>query len=195
MVQFLRKENRGVIVSAVVLLAVVIYLVTLSIMQQRDKQDIKAVCESFVQEDALWRVLPVDYEGGAVRISDEEMDQFQSDLTDALSTYFIENDAAIDNSLSILYTQLENQNDGFEPLATGFDSAIVKYTDFSFDGSNVKVTFDMQIAVESVYPSDGNSTPSRTSTKVSNQITLQKVDGEWKIVYVYISKENTGGMY
>jgi hypothetical protein len=195
MLQFLRKVNRGLIVSAAVFMAVVIYLVALSIMQQRDKQDIKDVCEAFVQEDAFWRVLPVDYEGGAVQISEEEMDQFQSDMRDALSPYYIQNDAAIDNSLSVLYAKLDNQNDGVEPLVRSVDSAIVKYTDFSFDGNNVKVTFDMQVAVESVFPAAGNSTPSRSSTKVSNQITLQKLDGEWKIVYAYIATDNMGGMY
>lgn len=193
--KFIRKLNRGAIVSYVVLMSVALYLVALNVMQEREKPDIKAVCEAFVQADAAWRVLPVDYQNGETQMTEEEMTQFQSDMASDLDKYYVTNQIAFQNYLEGL-TSLQNaRNVGKIPLVTGFDSTIMKFTGFTFEGNTVTVSFETQISVESLNFAAGETSPSRTSGRVGNDISMQKENGEWKIVYANISTDKMGGMY
>lgn len=192
--KFIRKLNRGAIVSYVVLMAVALYLVALNVMQEREKPDIKAVCEAFVQADAAWRVLPVDYQNGETQLTAEEMTQFQSDTASELGKYFVTNQTAIQNYLDDLNMMLNVQNEGGIPMVTGFKSNIMKFTGFTFDGNTVTVSFETKISVEFLNFAAGETSPSRTSGRVGNIISVQKENGTWKIVYANISYDPMGGM-
>lgn len=193
--KFIRKLNRGAIVSYVVLMAVALYLVALNVMQEREKPDIKAVCEAFVQADAAWRVLPVDYQNGETQLTAEEMTQFQSDTASDLGKYFVSNQVALQNYLYGLTQALNARNEGLIPLFTGFDCTIMKFTGFSFEGDTVTVSFETQISIESLNFAAGETSPSPTSGRFSNVISVRKENGTWKIVYANIMSETMGGMY
>jgi len=189
--KILRKLNRGAIVTTVVLLAVVIYLVALNITQQKDKEDIMTACEAFLQADADWRVLPVDYKNGETRLPEDQFNQFLADMKADKAKYYISNQAALENDLVYLNGTLNTQNEGMVPLITSFENRIIKFSNISFNGNSVSVTIDTQVAVESLNLAAGDTAPVRQSLRSSDTITLQKEDGAWKVVYAYI---NTGDM-
>lgn len=189
--KILRKLNRGAIVTTVVLLAVVIYLVALNITQQKDKEDIKTACEAFLQADADWRVLPVDYKNGETRLPEDQFNQFLADMKADKAKYYISNQAALENDLVYLNGTLNTQNEGMVPLITSFKNRIIKFSNISFNGNSVSVTIDTQVAVESLNIAVGDTAPVLQSLRSSDTITLQKEDGAWKVVYAYI---NTGDM-
>jgi len=192
--KILRKLNRGAIVTAVVLLAVAVYLVALNIAQQKDQKDIKTTCEAFLLADADWRVLPVDYENGQTRLPEEQFNQFLADMKSDKAKYYVANQAALDNDLIYLNETLHSQNEGMAPLTTSFENRILKFSAISFDGNSVSVTVDTQVAIESLNFAAGETAPVRQSVRTSDSITLQKEDGIWKIVYAYINTGDTGGM-
>jgi len=189
--KFLRKLNRGAIVTAVVLLAVAVYLAALNIVQQKDQEDIKTTCEAFLLADADWRVLPVDYENGQTRLPEDQFNQFLADMKSDKAKYYVANQAALDNDLIYLNESLTSQNEGMTALTTSFENRILTFSSISFDGDSVYVTVDTQVAIESLNFAAGETAPVRQSVSSSDSITLQKEDGIWKIVYAYI---NTGGM-
>jgi len=189
--KFLRKLNRGAIVTAVVLLAVAVYLAALNIVQQKDQEDIKTTCEAFLLADADWRVLPVDYENGKTRLPEDQLNQFLADMKSDKAKYYVANQAALDNDLIYLNESLTSQNEGMTALTTSFENRILTFSSISFDGDSVYVTVDTQVAIESLNFAAGETAPVRQSVSSSDSITLQKEDGIWKIVYAYI---NTGGM-
>jgi len=192
--KFLRKLNRGAIVTAVVLLAVAVYLAALNIVQQKDQEDIKTTCEAFLLADADWRVLPVDYENGQTRLPEDQFNQFLADMKSDKAKYYVANQAALDNDLIYLNESLTSQNEGMTALTTSFENRILTFSSISFDGDSVYVTVDTQVAIESLNFAAGETAPVRQSVSSSDSITLQKEDGIWKIVYAYINTGDTGGM-
>lgn len=193
--KILRKLNRGAIVTTVVLLAVVIYLVALNIAQQKDKEDIMTACEAFLLADADWRVLPVDYKNGETRLPEDQFNQFLADMKADKAKYYVSNQAALENDLIYLNGTLNTQNEGMVPLITSFENRIIKFSDISFNGNSATVTIDTQVVVESLNLAAGETVPSRQSPKSSDELTLQKEDGIWKIVYAYINTGDMGVMY
>lgn len=191
--KILRKLNRGAIVTAVVLLAVAVYLVALNIAQQKDQEEIKTTCEAFLLADADWRVLPVDYENGQTRLPEDQFNQFLADMKSDKAKYYVANQAALDNDLIYLNQTLTSQNEGMTALTTSFENKILKFSVISFDGDSVYVTVDTQVAIESRNFAAGETAPVRQSVNSSDSITLQKEDGTWKIVYAYINTVDMGG--
>ena len=191
--KILRKLNRGAIVTAVVLLAVAVYLAALDIAHQKDQEDIKTACEAFLLADADWRVLPVDYENGQTRLTEDQFNQFLADMKADKAKYYVANQAALDNDLIYLNDALHSQNEGMTALTTSFENRILAFSAISFDGNSVSVTVDTQVAIESRNFAAGETAPVRQSVSSSDSITLQKEDGIWKIVYAYINTSDMGG--
>ena len=100
----------------------------------------------------------------------------------------IENEQAVDLQYQILTSILEN-NIKKDSIVTQISRRMIDKPQYVFDGDQVQVTFQSRISITEKYLENDNDTEEDAKTRnttymtQNDQINLQKVDGEWKIVY------------
>jgi hypothetical protein len=84
-------------------------------------------------------------------------------------------------ALDRIKNDLEYQADSADRILE-YTKEIVKFESLSFSGNEVTVVFRSRSAVERSI-SENTSDTDRTVEETSDTIMLQKIDGEWKLVY------------
>jgi hypothetical protein len=190
--KIIRKTNRGVIVTSLVLLLVVGYLVVLSINQKKDVPVIKDACQAYVEADAAWRVLPENFISGKTAPADSEVKKYADSLEPEISPYYADNQSIRENAVSSLYMNLKLQIMTGR-IYTSYANNNIQFGAVTFRDNTVTVNFTTQTVTEYMDIASGSSEPVHESVGSSNQIILQKEDGKWKIIYASLSVQNMGG--
>ena len=186
------KTNRGVIVTTLVVLIVVSYLVVLLISQKQAIPDIRDACQAYVDADAAWRILPENFINGQSAPAESEVKKYADSLEPEISPYYADNQAIRETAVTAVYMQLDLQIKTGR-IYTSYENRNVKYSAFTFRDNTVTVDFTTQTVAEYIDIATGSTEPVRESVESSNQITLQKEDGKWKIVFDSSSVQNMGG--
>ncbi|MEI8199545.1 MAG: hypothetical protein WCG21_05765 [Eubacteriales bacterium] len=190
--KFIRKINRGIIVTSIVVLLVVGYLVVLSINQKQAVPVIKDACQAYVEADAAWRVLPENFIDGQTAPTDSEVKKYADSLEPEISRYYTENQSILENAVGSVYQNLKLQIMTGR-IYTSYANNNIKFQAVTFHDNTVTVDFTTQTVTEYVDVAAGSAEPVRESAESTNQITLQKEDGKWKIIYASLSVQNMGG--
>ena len=113
-----------------------------------------------------------------------EIDKYNEELKTELKKIMIENESAIELQYNIFVSELEkNFNDN--RVVTEMSRTITDKPTYEFDGEQVKVTIKSKVSKSEKYQDGGEEKINQKSFETYNdQITLQKVNGKWKVIFV-----------
>lgn len=109
-------------------------------------------------------------------------------LQEELKTKMIDNDLSLKMQKEAVKDYIESENDIFTSIVTNFNKEIKKIKKFTFDEDQVTVTFISKVEKQIKYL-DMTSEEKKELSKQADfetgeeTITLQNVDGKWKVVY------------
>ncbi|MHB8063699.1 MAG: hypothetical protein ACYDG2_13880 [Ruminiclostridium sp.] len=180
--KFLAKINRGLILIILIVAAIAIFLVTQSISQAKVMPKIKDVCQQYINTAVSYRQLPEEYRKENMEIPPAELNKYIDAMTKDLKAFYTDNEQTYKYLVGRYKENLENQAKG-EGVVFNYKKDIEEYKTFTFEGNTVTVT----IATDSVLDGPNSVLPGAPRENISAQtidtITLQKTDGEWKVVY------------
>ena len=104
----LRKINKGLLLTIIVVAVLVIYLTNLEKQREADKVDIKKACEDFIALTDKYVVLPEDMRTYTGEISKENKEKIETQLKDALKKQMVDNDKAVEIQYEYLVDKLQN---------------------------------------------------------------------------------------
>ena len=192
--KLLKKINRGAITSLLVLVAVIIYLVALNISHNNAQPKIKEICEKYVQIETTYKMLPKKFRTEKPTISKAELAKYIETMENDLNAFYPK---TMQNDNMMLYgmkNMLNAQAEG-NSLIYDFQKTIKKYKSFEFDGDAVTVTF----TTSNIYKAQNYNNPTAKAQKISTEtddnLMLQKIDGQWKIVYPNLTTPTPEGKY
>lgn len=194
----LRKINKGLILTIIVLLALIVYLVNVENQRKEDKEDIKKACEEFISFTDKYSVLPEDMQKLTEPVSESKVEEYKKEMKTELEKLMINNEEAV----KLQYQNLEScldygYNNDSEGIRSNLERKITKISSYEFEGNQVTVTFDAKLKTTSKYINEENEEQERQdSIDIENdEIILQKVDGKWKIVYSNLQYRNNYDYY
>lgn len=203
--KFLRKVNLGLILTIIVVAAVTIYSVNVEVQRKKEKENIKVVCEEFIDTTSKFSMLPEQYYKLDNKITEQEFNTYMGEVKNALKEKMIDNNSALEIQTTILESELSDQIISGN-IVTKFERDITKINSYSFDGDQVTVTFkgkvnrDIKYLVNDGYDENGNATQKEESKTTSfgtesETITLQKVNDTWKVVYSNLQYTDYGSSF
>lgn len=180
--KFLKKINRGLILTLVVLIAVAIYLVVLSQAQAAAKSEIKNVCERYVVTEISYNMLPEKYRVKNPDISQSEIEQYIEDMTNDIRAFYPDDRQSYKHLISRSKASIEHQAKGIEVIYS-YQKDILDYDKFVFDGNTVTVTISSNSSIQRFDHTANDDIGEKVSTITTDTISLIKKDGEWKVIY------------
>lgn len=210
----LKKINKGLILTIFVLLILIIYLIAVEAKRNSEKPYIEKACEEYIEITNKYLKVPEEskkiYDKGNIENLDEQkniednlnkkIEENMKKLEKELKDKMIDNELATKMQKEVIEDYAKSHNDAFNSIVTDFDREITKIKKFDFNENQVTVTFDSKTEVETRYLGIGEENLPKEFTKKdvfnsqNDVITLQKVDGIWKVVYAslqYYSYESS----
>ena len=180
--KFLKKINKGLILTILVLIVLILYFNNLEKQRDKDKPDIKKACEDFIELTDKYSVLPV------------ELQTLQDNIPD-LADVMIDNQESINIQQKILEENLKNGYNVLE-VRTNLSRKIQKVSSYQFENNQVTVSLKDNVE-ETIKTSDGLEEYDKNNEfeASEDEIVLQKVDGKWKIVYANLQFDDNARYY
>lgn len=179
----MRKVNKGLILTIIVVIGLIIYLVNLEKQRNEEKTEIKSICEKFIEITDKYSVFPKEKQVINSNVNEEEYNQYITTMNKELKNVMIPNEEAV----LIQYQAIEeNLKNGYNKLEARTDQrrTINKITEYEFDSNQVTVRFENKVEQITKY-FDGieEQSEKKAFNALQDEIILQKKDGEWKVVY------------
>ncbi|MCI9365924.1 MAG: hypothetical protein HFJ54_05070 [Clostridia bacterium] len=194
----LRKVNKGLILTIIVLIILSIYLIGVEANRNKEKADIEKICKEYVELTNKYAVMPEEnqkiYNNSQITAGEaekkkedlkKEINTQMNKFAEELKNKMIDNETAINMQKEIIGDFLENSNDIFSSAIVKYNREITKIRKFDFDSDQVTVAFDTKIDVETKYlGAELEETTKKENFNANLEtITLKKVDNNWKVVY------------
>lgn len=159
----MKKINKGLILTIIVVAILVGYIINLEKHRSAEKVNINQACEQFI---------------GFV---DEYLETGKG--LETLNELMIPNKEAVQMQEKFLKTTADKLQ-GEDLTITDIEKEIIRITDYAFDGDQVSVSIETTVSVSGKYLDKKNEEKEAQNslTNVYDDIILQQVDGEWKIV-------------
>ena len=196
--KILKKINKGLILTIIVLVALITYLTNVEKQRESDKQDIRKVCEEYIALTDKYVVLPEDMQTFTGKISKENEERLKKQLREELEKQMINNKEAIEIQNGYLFDELKNGYRTENEVRTKNKRTITKISSYEFDGDQVTLTLRTTIETTYKYIEGITGTEKERQNTVSStndEIILQKVDGQWKVVYSNMQFDNSNNIY
>lgn len=192
----LKKINKGLILTIIVLAALLIYISSIEKQRNSDKPDIRKACEEFIALTDKYVVLPEDMQTFTGKISKEDEEKLKKQLKEELEKYMIKDDESIEMQSKYLFDELNKSYNTENQLKTGNKRIMTKILGYQFEGNQVTVQFNSSVEMNYKYIEDDIEKEKKdilSGTK--DEITLQKYNGQWKVVYSNMQFDNNDNMY
>ena len=194
--KFFKKINIGLILTIIIIIGVVIYCIHVESVRKAAKEDIQKSCDSFIDLTDAYSVLPSEYQVIGIKSTEVNLDDYYSKMQSDLEKQTISMGTASIQK-TILTKVVESQLYNTSSIVINFDRQVAKVTSYQFSDNQVTVTFNSRISVKQKY-SDYDEENGEQSEKVKENyydiqgetITLEKVDGNWKVVYANLQYAN-----
>lgn len=188
-----KKINKGLLLTIIVLIVLIIYLKGVEKQREADKTAIKTSCEEYINLIDNLMVLPEDMQN----LSEENEQKIQDNINNELKKVMIENEDAIELQSQYVLEIVKQSNDN--KIITNCKKNIDKISKYEFDGDQVVVKFssNLETSYKHVNTETNEEEEKQNIQSTSgDEITLQKVDGKWKIVYSYLDYyQNSSDLY
>lgn len=197
--RFIKKINIGFVLALIAVVAIVVYSVNIEAGRKSAKEDVKKVCEEFINLTDKYSILPAEYQVVGVQNANVDLNNFYSEMKGELDKITTTGTTA-NIQKTILSEVVQNQLLNTTEITTSFDREITKISSYEFDGNQVTVTFESKVTVKQKY-NDVNVETGELSEKIkensfesSNEtITLEQKDGTWKVVCANLSYSYPNG--
>lgn len=193
--KFLKKINKGLILTVIVLVVLILYFNNLEKQRDKDKPDIKKACEDFIELTDKYSVLPVELQTLQDNIPEEKVDDYIKQMKKDLADVMIDNQESINIQQKILEENLKNGYNVLE-VRTNLSRKIQKVSSYQFENNQVTVSLKDNVE-ETIKTSDGLEEYDKNNEfeASEDEIVLQKVDGKWKIVYSNLQFDDNARYY
>ncbi len=191
----LKKINKGLILTIIVLLILGIYLFVVESKRNEAKPEIEEIVKEYIAIVNKYSVVPEDMQKIQVPTSNEEFTRINEEMDKKVDEYLnkyeaelkekmIDNKEVVDMQKDAMKCFLDNANNYFQEVVTKYNREIVKIRKYAFDEDQVTVTLETSTEIENKYLDEGNEKVRKENpTSKDETITLQLVDGKWKVVY------------
>lgn len=191
--KILKKINKGLLLTIIVLIALIFYLKGVENQREADKTAIRTSCEEYINIIDKLIVLPEDMQN----LSEENEQKIQNNINTELKNVMIENEDAIELQSQYVLEIVKQSNEN--KIITNCKKNIDKISKYEFDGDQVVVKFssNLETSYKHVNTETNEEEEKQNIQSTSgDEITLQKVDGKWKIVYSYLDYyQNSSDLY
>lgn len=190
--KLIRKINKGFILTVIVVLALTAYLINQDKQRKIEKIEIKKVCNEFIDFTNKYTLLPENMNSLDKLISQKELDAYKHELKNELKKQMIENESAIELQYNVLVSELE-KNFSENKVVTEISRTLIESPIYEFEGNQVKVTIKSKVSKTEKYKDNGEEKIKQISFNTyDNQITLQKTEGKWKIIFANLQFDELG---
>ncbi len=179
--KWLKKLNRGAILTGFLLLGVVVYLVVLSAGQRAQLPVIRQTVADYVQAELDWQMLPPAYRTDLPDMPAQELASFIQGKAAVIESFYIDNDAIVKPRVRLMTEDLKAQAAG-RAVVFDYRKTITGFEDIVFDGSQVTVSF------RSLTTLDGAGMAGGATEETSDRVILQKTGERWRTVYAALNK-------
>ena len=177
----LKKINKGLILTIIVLAALLIYISGVEKQRNADKPDIRKECEDFILLTDKYVVLPEDMQKSEV--SEEKVNEYVNQMKSDVEKVMISNTEAVKIQKQVIENNLRDSYNALD-VRSKVSRKIKKINGYEFDGNQVTVKLNNQVEiVTKVFDEIESTKETETFEASSDEIILQKIDGKWKIVY------------
>ena len=179
-----KKINKGLILTIIVVVILIIYLEQVERQREIDKTAIKTACNEYIKMVDSLIILPEDLQGYSQNLTQEDENKLKENINNELKKVMIDNQDAIDIQSQFIYETLKQANEN--KITTKCNKTIGKITKYEFDGDQVIVNFSSNLNTSYKQMNLETNTEEEKENIQSiygEEITLQKIDGLWKIVY------------
>lgn len=176
----LKKINKGLILTIIVLAALLIYISGVEKQRNADKPDIRNACEEFIALTDKYVVLPEDMQKSEV--SEEKVNEYVNQMKNDVEKVMISNTEAVKIQEQVIENNLRDSYNALD-VRSKISRKIKKINGYEFDGNQVTVKLNNQVEIVTKVFDEIDSTKETETFDASNdEIILQKIDGKWKIV-------------
>ena len=182
--KILRKINKGFILTLIVLIGLIVYLVGVEKQREAEKVNIIYTMERFIEVTDKYSVYPENINNLSKRITAEERDKYLEEMRNELKKAMIPNEEVVKLQAQAIENVLNMVNQERE-IKTKTERKIMEITGYEFDGDQVTVEFKTIVENEIKYIDEQGKEQTRKETyqTYNDEIILQKIEEEWKIVY------------
>ena len=189
----LKKINKGLILTIIVLTALLIYISSIEKQRNSDKPDIRKACEEFIALTDKYVVLPEDMQKSEV--SEEKVNEYVNQMKNDVEKVMILNTEALKIQEQVIEKNLRDSYNVLD-VRSKVSRKIKKINGYEFDGNQVTVKLNNQVEiVTKVFDEIESTKETETFEASSDEIILQKVDGKWKIVYSNLQFDGSNRYY
>lgn len=189
----LKKINKGLILTIIVLAALLIYISSIEKQRNSDKPDIRKACEEFIALTDKYVVLPEDMQKSEV--SEEKVNEYVNQMKSDVEKVMISNTEAVKIQKQVIENNLRDSYNALD-VRSKVSRKIKKINGYEFDGNQVTVKLKDQVEiVTKVFDGIESTKETETFEASSDEIILQKVDGKWKIVYSNLQFDGSNRYY
>jgi hypothetical protein len=195
---FLKKINRGAIVSVIILLSVIVYLVALAVSKSLEMPAIRKVCADYISTEVSYSMLPEAYRTAAPDMPAVEKEQYLADMKQDISSFLVSDGKTGQLILDRLQASLEQQMSG-DSVIYEYQKTIIKFESAVFSEELVTVTLQSETVYDGPFPGNDGSTAATRQRQVQNltdTVILKKIGGEWKVFFASLLTPNSAnGQY
>ena len=189
----LKKINKGLILTIIVLAALLIYISSIEKQRNSDKPDIRKACEEFIALTDKYVVLPEDMQKSEV--SEEKVNEYVNQMKNDVEKVMISNTEALKIQEQVIENNLRDSYNALD-VRSKVSRKIKKINGYEFDGNQVTVKLKDQVEIVTKVFDEIDSTKETETFDASNdEIILQKIDGKWKIVYSNLQFDGSNRYY
>ena len=175
----LKKINKGLILTIIVLAALLIYISGVEKQRNADKPDIRKACEDFILLTDKYVVLPEDMQKSEV--SEEKVNEYVNQMKSDVEKVMISNTEAVKIQKQVIENNLRDSYNALD-VRSKVSRKIKKINGYEFDGNQVTVKLKDQVEIVTKVFDEIDSTKETETFDASNdEIILQKIDGKYCI--------------
>ena len=102
--KILKKINRGLILTVIVVIGVAVYLGCLGSAQAADREEIISICEDYIKAETGYSMLPEKYRKENPEIPEQELDAYINEAKTELKKFYVDNE----NTYKYLLERIES---------------------------------------------------------------------------------------
>ncbi|MCI8518903.1 MAG: DUF4301 family protein [Clostridia bacterium] len=195
--KYLRKINKGFALTLIVLLILAIYIISIEVSRNADKPAIESAVRDYIEFINKCAVLSENDQKlyNIIDLTEEQRKQIEAGKKSAVTAQVLKFESGakeqiIDNNLAVKMQKerfeefLESDNEPTNSFVTKFNKEITKFKKFAFDADQVTVTFNSKVNKEIKYLEEDDELSRKVDfSSPEETMTLQKINGAWKVVY------------
>ena len=188
----MKKINKGLILTIIVVIALSMYIRNLEKQRENEMPEIKEVCQEFITFIDKYSALPEEMQKLGEKIPENELEEYLKEMKAGLESFIVSNEDAVNLQYQAFKTNLIKNND--ETILVKNQSRTIVVDECEFNGDKVTVKFNNKLRITVKYLiEDEEVSESKTFWAPDDEIVLQKIEGEWKIVYSNL--QDSGSTY